>query len=221
VVSRFIEGSDLAQVLRASPPSVSDAARLVADGLRQLLAKDKEKTPPQWYVNGQGQTMVLIPGPVDFLMGSPKTEGGSLRQRTSTQEADQSHVRGRFEGCDHGTVSTIRRRLPNRCEVSPHSRFAGDGDFMVSGGGLLQLVEPVGGHRRRPTVLRDQRASDEVEAELPGLDGLSSADGSRDGVCDSCGSIDESIFWRDGRPAAELCVVLEELARTNMGLSEV
>jgi eukaryotic-like serine/threonine-protein kinase len=76
VISRFIEGSDLAQVLRASPPSVSDAARLVADGLRQLLAKDKDKTPPQWYVNGQGQTMVLIPGPVDFLMGSPKTEAG-------------------------------------------------------------------------------------------------------------------------------------------------
>jgi formylglycine-generating enzyme required for sulfatase activity len=29
---------------------------------------------PQWYVNGQGQTMVVIPGPVEFLMGSPPTE---------------------------------------------------------------------------------------------------------------------------------------------------
>ncbi len=42
--------------------------------IRQLLGKDKEKTPPQWYVNGQGQTMVVIPGPVEFLMGSPSTE---------------------------------------------------------------------------------------------------------------------------------------------------
>ena len=29
-----------------------------------------------WYVNGQGQTMVVIPGPVEFLMGSPPTEAG-------------------------------------------------------------------------------------------------------------------------------------------------
>jgi serine/threonine protein kinase/formylglycine-generating enzyme required for sulfatase activity len=43
-------------------------------GIQQLLTKEKEKTPPQWYVNGQGQTMVVIPGPVQFLMGSPPTE---------------------------------------------------------------------------------------------------------------------------------------------------
>jgi formylglycine-generating enzyme required for sulfatase activity len=45
-------------------------------GIEDLLQKDKEKTPPQWYVNGQGQTMVVIPGPVEFLMGSPPTENG-------------------------------------------------------------------------------------------------------------------------------------------------
>jgi formylglycine-generating enzyme required for sulfatase activity len=28
----------------------------------------------QWYVNSQGQTMVVIPGPEEFLMGSPPTE---------------------------------------------------------------------------------------------------------------------------------------------------
>ena len=49
------------------------------DGIKQLLAKEKEKTPPQWYVNGQGQTMVVIPGPVEFVMGSPPTEAGSVR----------------------------------------------------------------------------------------------------------------------------------------------
>jgi formylglycine-generating enzyme required for sulfatase activity len=41
--------------------------------IRQLLSKGKEKSP-QWYVNGQGQTMVVIPGPVEFVMGSPPTE---------------------------------------------------------------------------------------------------------------------------------------------------
>ena len=43
------------------------------DGVKETLAKDEEKAP-QWYVNGQGQTMVVIPGPVEFLMGSPPSE---------------------------------------------------------------------------------------------------------------------------------------------------
>jgi formylglycine-generating enzyme required for sulfatase activity len=30
--------------------------------------------PPQWYVNGEGQTLVAFPGPVEFLMGSPLSE---------------------------------------------------------------------------------------------------------------------------------------------------
>lgn len=42
----------------------------------------KEKTPPQWYVNGQGQTMVVIPGPVEFMMGSPPSEGGRIAFET-------------------------------------------------------------------------------------------------------------------------------------------
>jgi formylglycine-generating enzyme required for sulfatase activity len=46
------------------------------DGIRERLRKDQEKTPPQWYVNSQGQTMVVIPGPVEFRMGSPPTEEG-------------------------------------------------------------------------------------------------------------------------------------------------
>jgi len=47
--------------------------------IKQLLAREKEKTLGQWYVNGQGQTMVVIPGPVEFVMGSPLTEKGRRR----------------------------------------------------------------------------------------------------------------------------------------------
>jgi formylglycine-generating enzyme required for sulfatase activity len=46
--------------------------------IQQAVAKDKEKTPPHWYVNSQGQTMVVIPGPVEFRMGSPSTEEGRV-----------------------------------------------------------------------------------------------------------------------------------------------
>jgi serine/threonine protein kinase/formylglycine-generating enzyme required for sulfatase activity len=42
--------------------------------IKEELVRDKEKAKPQWYVNGQGQTMVVIPGPVEFVMGSPPAE---------------------------------------------------------------------------------------------------------------------------------------------------
>jgi formylglycine-generating enzyme required for sulfatase activity len=42
------------------------------DNIKKGLKKDK----PQWYVNGQGQTMVVVPGPVEFVVGSPPAEAG-------------------------------------------------------------------------------------------------------------------------------------------------
>jgi formylglycine-generating enzyme required for sulfatase activity len=53
------------------------------EGIRREWAGEKDKAKPQWYVNGQGQTMVVIPGPVEFLMGSPPTEEG--RQENEIQ----------------------------------------------------------------------------------------------------------------------------------------
>jgi formylglycine-generating enzyme required for sulfatase activity len=44
--------------------------------IKQALVKGAEKANPQWYVNGQGQTMVVISGPVEFQMGSPGAEAG-------------------------------------------------------------------------------------------------------------------------------------------------
>jgi eukaryotic-like serine/threonine-protein kinase len=46
--------------------------------IRQELAKEKGAAKPQWYVNGQGHTMVVIPGPVEFWMGSPPTEQATV-----------------------------------------------------------------------------------------------------------------------------------------------
>jgi formylglycine-generating enzyme required for sulfatase activity len=48
------------------------------DSIRQQVkvsrAASAPGVPPLWYVNGQGQAMVVIPGPVTFVMGSPSTE---------------------------------------------------------------------------------------------------------------------------------------------------
>ena len=51
-------------------------------GIRQELAKGEGRLQSQWYVNGQGQTMVVISGPVEFLMGSPSTESGRCADET-------------------------------------------------------------------------------------------------------------------------------------------
>ena len=40
------------------------------------LATGKLEGSRQWYVNRQGQTLVVIPGPVEFVMGSPVSEAG-------------------------------------------------------------------------------------------------------------------------------------------------
>jgi formylglycine-generating enzyme required for sulfatase activity len=53
--------------------------------IQQSLRTDKAKTLPQWYVNAQGQTMVVIPGPVQFRMGSPPTEEGRILDESPHQ----------------------------------------------------------------------------------------------------------------------------------------
>jgi formylglycine-generating enzyme required for sulfatase activity len=50
------------------------------EALEQSLVQQKMQVMPQWCVNGQGQTMVVIPGPSEFLMGSPPTEEGRAQR---------------------------------------------------------------------------------------------------------------------------------------------
>src|SRR5262249_19254031 len=58
---------------------------------QQRLAGSKQGSP-QWYVNGQGQSMVLIPGPKEFVMGSPPTE----EQRTSDESQHHRRINRTF-----------------------------------------------------------------------------------------------------------------------------
>jgi len=62
--------------------------------IKQELLKGQGKAKPQWYVNGQGQTLVVIPGPVQFQIGSPPTEasrdGGPAGKEEHQQEKEIS-----------------------------------------------------------------------------------------------------------------------------------
>jgi formylglycine-generating enzyme required for sulfatase activity len=54
----------------------------------QLKGKPAEKR--QWYVNGQGQALAIVRGPIDFQMGSPVTEAD--REDGPTGRLEQSHA---------------------------------------------------------------------------------------------------------------------------------
>jgi serine/threonine protein kinase/formylglycine-generating enzyme required for sulfatase activity len=60
---------------------VERAKRLKA--LASLRADPATMTAAQWYVNSQGQTMVIVPSPVEFEMGSPPSE--QYREENETQ----------------------------------------------------------------------------------------------------------------------------------------
>ncbi len=53
---------------------------------KQQQVKRLEHHSPRWYVNGQGQTLVIVPGPVEFWMGSPPAEVGREGGPAGTME---------------------------------------------------------------------------------------------------------------------------------------
>jgi serine/threonine protein kinase len=81
------------------------------ENIRQLVTKEKAKTP-QWYVTGQGQTMVVLPGPVEFLMGSPKAES-SKRDEELGYGTRRVRIKRTFAiGAKAVTVGEFRRLHP-------------------------------------------------------------------------------------------------------------
>jgi formylglycine-generating enzyme required for sulfatase activity len=56
------------------------------EAVRKRLGQD-DKPPPQWYLTSQGQTMVVLPGDIDFMMGSPESEEGRFTSENEDAEA--------------------------------------------------------------------------------------------------------------------------------------
>jgi formylglycine-generating enzyme required for sulfatase activity len=77
------KGDDLKEIDRAwaaDPLNREERMELIRGRLG--LPKRQGRVEGYWYVNGQGQTMVVIPGPMEFLMGSPTTEVGRRDDET-------------------------------------------------------------------------------------------------------------------------------------------
>src|SRR5262249_18464959 len=62
---------------------------------------------PEWYVNSQGQTMVVIPGPVEFLMGWPATDPDRFKDYPAQHR--QRIGRSYAIAAEHVTIEQFRR----------------------------------------------------------------------------------------------------------------
>ena len=72
--------ADLAARARARTAALAAGRIGLAEGGPWLLLASGEPGPvragrkPTWFVNGQGMTFMVIPGPVEFTMGAPASE---------------------------------------------------------------------------------------------------------------------------------------------------
>jgi formylglycine-generating enzyme required for sulfatase activity/tetratricopeptide (TPR) repeat protein len=79
LLQRWKEGAWLKDANQAwAAQKQQHLARLQA--IQRELTTETGKDEARWYLNGQGQTLVVIPGPVEFWMGSPLSEEGRARE---------------------------------------------------------------------------------------------------------------------------------------------
>jgi formylglycine-generating enzyme required for sulfatase activity len=58
-------------------------------GIHKELPKGRHEGKPQWYVNTQGQTMVVIPGPLTIRTGSPPDEKDRTKETGKKEDETQ------------------------------------------------------------------------------------------------------------------------------------
>ncbi len=89
--------------------------------LKKIDEELKSRDPDgkrRWYVNKQGQTMVLIPGPVEYRMGSPLSEEGRLESETPHR---RRIPRGFAIGASSVTVNEFKRFDPKHSFTKRYS----------------------------------------------------------------------------------------------------
>ena len=106
--------------------------RALASRDRALASRGRQ--PPdarRWYVNGQKQTMVLVPGPVVFRMGSPRTE--AEREGGADGRLEQRHYRriGRSFAIAAHEV-TVEQFLKFRADFAYNKTYARSPDCPIN-----------------------------------------------------------------------------------------
>ncbi|HLJ91549.1 MAG TPA: formylglycine-generating enzyme family protein, partial [Gemmataceae bacterium] len=120
------------------------ASGQVAGGAWRLEGKGKVVPPPGthhpspgWYVNTQGQTMVVIPGPVEFVMGSPTTEAG----RGGNETQHKTRIGRTFVLSAKPVTLGEYRKFEPRYGIGEFERWARSADCPVIGTSWFQAVQ--------------------------------------------------------------------------------
>lgn len=80
------------------------------DAIRQASARRGDpatEVNPQWYVDCQGQTMIVVPGPMEFAMGSPFGESDRFKDDPPGHRQRISRTYG--IAAEHVTIAQFRR----------------------------------------------------------------------------------------------------------------
>jgi formylglycine-generating enzyme required for sulfatase activity len=88
----------------------------------QRIDQERQGKPAEkrrWYVNGQGQTLTIVPGPVEFLMGAPTAEGSGFGGETQHR---RRIGRGYAIATKAVTVAQFQRFLKGHPQVQ-HNHF--------------------------------------------------------------------------------------------------
>lgn len=111
-----------------------------ADGLAKI-DRDLTGRPAgrrNWYVTSEGQTMVLIRGPVEFRMGSPEYEPG----RTPDETPHRVRIPRSFAvASKEVTIDQFRRFLEANPEIKRHHTYNEDPTRMAR---ILERISPEG-----------------------------------------------------------------------------
>lgn len=85
----------------------------------------------RWYLNSQGQTLILIPGPVEFLMGSPTEEDGRVGGPNDKTEEQHSKRIGRSFAVAACPV-TVEQFLRFRSNHSYQQSYSPSPDYPIN-----------------------------------------------------------------------------------------
>ena len=152
--------------------------------IRKQIASQRPEGNRLWYVNGQEQTLAIVRGPVEFLMGSP----GHEVDRETDEEIHRRRIKRTFAIAT--TETTVEQFLRFRCDhlyprAQPEAGRADRPGELAPGGAVLPVAEREGGNTGGADVLPTpgpDRPRHDPPGRLPVSDGLPPPDGGRVGV---------------------------------------
>ena len=196
---------------------IKNTAKNELDSLRQLVAHENDKASAHWYVNSQGQTMILLASPGEFVMGSPPSEAGRYANESQhTERIDRAYALS----AHHVTVEQYRRFAEEYQPPAVQNRME---NLPAVGISWYMAAAYCNWLSKNEEIPEDQwcyeiKAPEQVRlrANYPSLTGYRLPTEAEMEFATRAGADYQPLLWPDGRTAAEVRVVSKQLARAHL-----